>query len=650
MQRIIIFLGLLLFGWQQVSAQPGMPHYTSTNKKAIKEYEQAVDAFNAHKDDEALENLESALKHDDKFAECYFMEFEIYNEMGDHETAGQQLAKGMKIAPEIFPNGYFFLGLIAMSKGDYDNAAKNYHAYLSQSHLSEDMEGKAQKDLADCAFAKKAMAHPVPFDPWNLGPNVNTENGEYYPCLTADDQTLLFTRLVPDKYVRGGKQEDFYVSHKVGKSWSKALPVTDVNTEMNEGAPTISADGRLLVFAACEDNGTYGRYRRGFGSCDLFYSVKQGVRWSQAMNLGPTINTANWETQPSLSADGSTLYFIRGKDTHHGIQQQDIYVSHLGADSAWTKAQRLPDGINTPYQEESVFIHPDGKTLYYSSNGLPGMGGLDIYVTHLDSAGNWSTPKNLGYPINTFSDENSLMVDASGKVAYFASNRKGGYGDLDLYGFHLYPGAQPTPVTYAKGKVYDANTHLPLAATFELFDLANGKKVVSSTSDPETGEFLVVLPVDHQYALQANAPGYLFFSANFKLTSQSDTLENYAFDVPMKPIVKGESVVLHNVFFDLDKYDLKPESKTELNRLTAFLQAHPSVKIEVGGHTDNQGDDQYNLKLSQERAQAVVNYLVNKGIDKSRLTAKGYGETKPIADNDTEEGRAKNRRTEFTIE
>ena len=423
-----------------------------------------------------------------------------------------------------------------------------------------------------------------------------------------------------------------------------------INTEGNEGAPSLSADGQILFFVACQENaaGAYAGGRKGYGSCDIFYSEKVGENWSKPYNVGGIINTNQYETQPSFSADGRSLYFISARPGGYG--ETDIYVSTLRADGSWGPPKNLGPKINTPGKEETVFIHPDGKTLYFGSNGHIGMGELDLYVSRMNEKGEWGEPVNLGYPINSYGDENSIIVGASGEIAYLASNRAGGKGGLDLYQFNLYEAARPGKVTYAKGKVYDAVTKAPLGAHFELIDLETGKPVVESDANSGNGEFLVSLPVDKNYALNVSQSGYLFYSENFSLKELTDKSKPYMMDVPMEPIDTGHVIVLNNVFFETGKFDLKPESKAELDKLAAFLMVNKTMRGEISGHTDNVGDKKMNMTLSQNRAKAVYDYLTVQGkIDSKRLTYKGYGDTKPKVKNDSDENRALNRRTEFKV-
>ncbi|MCB0410311.1 MAG: PD40 domain-containing protein, partial [Flavobacteriales bacterium] len=525
----------------------------------------------------------------------------------------------------------------------------NFINYLKFTDSPLMMKPFAEKGLKDCEFAIEALKHPVPFNPVNLGAGVNTELPEYFPALSADGKYLLFTRRLDSKKTYTGYNEDFYLSINDGYNWMEAQNMQGINSINNEGAPTISPNGQFIIFTSCEDPYEgYGPDRKGFGSCDLFYAYNIGGKWTAPKNLNRPINSQHWESQPSFSSDGKTLYFVRGMRSRSGVKQQDIWTSELSEGGVWSVPTRLSDVINTEGREESVFIHPDNQTLYFSSDGHPGMGGLDIFMSTKDANGNWTTPVNLGYPINTFNDENSLLVDAAGNLAYFASNREGGMGDLDLYAFELPENMKPNKVTYLAGKVFDAETKEVLPARFELINLKTGEVAVQSYADEVTGKYLVCLPVHQDYALNVSHPGYLFHSENFTLSS--GTIDKpFEKHVGMNKIKVGESVVLKNVFFETAKYDLKPQSKVELDKLIAFLKANPNLKIELSGHTDNVGDKKSNQLLSENRAKAVYNYLTQNGVPTDRLTTKGYGDAQPIASNDTEEGRAENRRTEFKV-
>ncbi|MCO6501115.1 MAG: PD40 domain-containing protein [Vicingus serpentipes] len=621
---------------------------SSENKKAIKFYTQGKEYYDARKNELAEVNFLSAIEKDPNFIEAELLLAYVYTEQGEYKKAIEHYNRCIIINPDFFPEMYPSIAMMQLKYGDYEEAKKNFEKYLSISGPPLMMKSIAEDGLRNCYFAIEAMKNPVPFNPVNMGEAINSPLPEYFPSISVDGNTFLYTRRLESKMTYTGFNEDFYVSHKTGGEWGKSFNVKPINSLNNEGAPSLSANGRFLIFTSCEDPAEgYGRDRKGYGSCDLFYTFNVGDNWTPPKNLGPTINSKHWETQPSFSADGKTLYFIRGIGRPPN-KQQDIWTSELTEEGTWTEPKRLSNVINTRGVEESVYIHPDGQTLYFSSNGHPGMGGLDIFMSKKDEQGEWTTPINLGYPINTFNDENSLLVGADGKIAYFASDREGGFGGLDLYQFELPQYAQPERVNYLAGKVYDAQTKKSLGAKFQLIDLSTGKIVVESYADESSGKYLVSLPINKEYALNVSHDGYLFHSENFTLTSGT-AQDPFIKDVKMNPIKEGETVILKNVFFETNKFDLKPKSKIELDKLVDFLKKNPTVAIELGGHTDNVGNSKLNQVLSDNRAKAVYDYLVEKSIAKDRLSTKGYGDTQPIASNDTEDGRAENRRTEFKV-
>lgn len=418
---------------------------------------------------------------------------------------------------------------------------------------------------------------------------------------------------------------------------------------MNEGAGTLSPDGRFIVFTKCAlmDN-DYGQGLKGMGSCDLFISRRIGERWTTPENLGPPLNSRQWESQPSLGSDGRTLYFVRAMQARDGLKSMDIMRSVLGEDGNFSDPVALGPTINTPFQEESVQIHPDGRTLYFSSDGHPGMGGLDIFVSRMDREGNWGKAENLGYPVNTGGDENSVLVGADGELAFFASDRPGGYGDLDLYSFELPEAARAVPVSYVTGRVSDIVTGRSVEADVQMYDLATGDLATAAYSDPKSGEFLVCLPEGRDYALNATAEGYLFFSANYNI-AKNTVDKPFNLDVKLSPLTAGSTITLRNIFFNTASAELLPASNLELDKLLRLMKANPTLRIEVGGHTDNVGADADNQKLSEERAVAVSKFLTGYGIEADRVVSAGFGETRPVASNDTEEGRALNRRTEIKV-
>lgn len=648
-KNLSFFLRILITTLIPLSIFAQQPQYNTTSKKAIKNFETALKLYESRQDQQAIPYLKKAMEEDPNFFDPHILLGDMHFESNQFVEAEKEYQACLQINPRAQSFIFYKIGVCQLKQEKYEQAAQNLKQFLQTPTADKEIRMFAEMDLKSAEFAKEAIKKPVPFNPINFGANVNSQYAEYFPTMTADQSMLLYTRLLPSQATPTGFNEDFFLSLKKGTDWSLAQNIGGpINTLQNEGAPTLSTDGQTIIFTVCENFGDYGANRKGLGSCDLFYSMISSRGWSNPENLGRNINSNQWESQPCYSADGTTLYFVKGIRNAKGKRDQDIYTAVLQADGSWSKAEKLSNVINTPGREESVFLHPDGQTLYFSSDGHPGFGGLDIFKSSLQADGSWSTPENLGYPINTAQDENSLLVTADGKLALFASDRPGGFGDLDLYHFELPKNLKPNPVTYLKGIVYDAQTKKPLESMFELIDVATGKTVVTSYSNPSNGEYLVSLPAGKQYALNASKKGYLFFSESFAL-EQSNSLEPFQKNVPLQSLQVNNKVVLKNIFFETGKFDLKPSSMVELNKLHAFLQSNPTVKIEIGGHTDNVGQKEANMTLSNHRAKAVLDFLVQKGIDMGRLTSKGYGDTQPMAPNDTEVGKAENRRTEFKI-
>jgi outer membrane protein OmpA-like peptidoglycan-associated protein len=413
-----------------------------------------------------------------------------------------------------------------------------------------------------------------------------------------------------------------------------------VNSPYNEGAPNISPDGRYLFFAGCEWQG-------GLGSCDIYVSKKIGDSLRRPFNLFEPVNSEYWESQPSIAPDGKTLYFASNRKGGKG--GGDIWVSQVQENGMWSEPVNLGDSVNSTGGEASPFIHYDNQTLYFVSDGHAGLGGKDIFYVKKKLDGTWGKPVNLGYPINTHKDEISFFVNSTGDMGYIASDRSGGKGGQDIYAFELYREARPLAVSYLRGKLFDASSLDPLNAKFEIINLKTGEVVAGAESDEMSGDFLVSLPSDGNYALNVSKDGYLFHSENFELGDIANQIKPKTIDVPLAEIKTGESMVLRNIFFESNEYKLKAESTTELERLVKMMTQNPNLKIEISGHTDNTGSEAVNQRLSENRAKAVYDFLISRNIAANRLKYVGYGLSKPIAPNDTEAGRAQNRRTEVKI-
>ena len=632
------FMLIYLFASGQIS---------SNEKKIGKLFEQARIAYESKLFNKSLSFLDDALAINPKFLDAYLLKSDIYMDIDSVGLQIKAIEAALQIAPDKNSKLYYLLGKAYYRSGRYQNASDAYENYLKRVEANTPLAVKARQSIDKCIGAVNLLNHPVSFQSVNLGDNINSEDDEYWPTITVDGKTLIFTRLVGSKTILSQHpiaQEDFYTSDLVDNVWQPSTPITSINTIYNEGAQTISTDGKLLFFTACTRND-------GIGSCDIYYSRFKDGSWSLPQNAGEPVNSPSWESQPSISANGEILYFVSSRGGGKG--GMDIWKCNLKGFSTWGTPiwgtpVNLGDSINTPGNEMSPFIHSDGKTLYFASDYWPGMGGYDIFYSRQKNDSVWTRPQNIGYPINSFKDEQGLVVDAAGKNAYYSSDRPGSKG-MDIYSFELYEKARPTPVSYIKGKVVDEDSGAPICAKVELTDLENSKSVIRGESCWEKGEFLMCLPLGKEYAFNITKEGYLFYSDNFQLKEKKEIIDPYILEIKMKKIKVGGAVVLRNVFFDTGSFDLLPESKVELQKLIEFLNLNKTVSIEIEGHTDNVGNEELNQKLSESRAKEVYKYLINKGIDDTRMKYKGYGLTQPVSSNETPEGRALNRRTEFMI-
>ena len=411
----------------------------------------------------------------------------------------------------------------------------------------------------------------------------------------------------------------------------------DINNEPSKGAITVSSDGDWLIFA--------GNFHRGYGDFDLYISYATPQGWSEPENLGPNINSGYWDSSPCLSPDNRVLYFSSNRPG--GIGGKDLYMSNRLANGKWGPAINMGPFINTIGDETAPYMHADNQSFYFTSDGLPGYGGTDLFICRRDANGDFSKPENLGYPINTIENEGSICISSNGLTAYYASDRADTRGGLDLYTFSLREDIRPHKTLFVKGKVFDAKTNKGLPCAVELIDNSNNKALMRIQTD-ELGKYYIPLPSGKDYTFTVNRKGYLFYSELYELSKkQSDS--TYQKDIALQPVELNTITAFKNIQFQTNSYQLLPVSLIELDKLLQVLNDNPAVKIQINGHTDNTGKESDNLILSTNRAKSVVDYLVGKGIDLKRLSFKGYGSSKPLADNVSEEGRSKNRRTEFEI-
>ena len=634
--QILIIILLLCGGFMQAQQ-----HDHVTSPKAIKAFNNALDSYRNREPEKAEKNLKKAIHIDSLYIDPYLLLADIEFDRNNLDEVIYLYGKAISIDPDYSETVYYLLGSACLENGDYSASVKWITKYLTLEGIRQDQKEYAEEKLKLASFRDWAMSNPVPFQPLNLGPAVNTIHDEFVNSITLDESKMVFTLMQPDSLIKGRFREGFVMAVKRDSIWELAgRTLPDLYELGNIGAMSLSPDGRFLFFTSCGAP-------NGYGSCDLYVCSKIGDGWSEPHNLGDVVNTSNWDSQPCFSADGQTLYFSSARKGGQG--GSDLWLTIFKQGQGWTKPKNAGPNINTYHEEMAPFIHADGQTMYFSSKGHPGMGGFDLFITRQDSAGEWQKAQNLGWPVNTASDEINIVVSTNGKAAYLSSDLEEGFGGYDIYRFDLPANLAPQKVTYLEGKVFDAETLLPVGAELQLIDLETGDLTVRCESKSEDGHYLAALPGGRNYALHISKPGYLFYSQNFNLSLDEVSSGPVRIDVYLQPVKAGHSFVLNNIFFDTDEYTLNDLSMVELYKLNAFLVINPEISIMICGHTDDVGTEDYNQVLSKNRAAAVYNFLVELGIDPSRLRYKGFGKSQPISENATEEGRAENRRTEILI-
>ena len=632
MKPFFIKIICLLIFYCQLQTLFAQNHFSSTNKKAVDAYEKGVQALKDRNIEKAFSEFEEAVERDKLFSEPYFQLGRLYeqnrqfgNAILNYEKAvnAQEKTSVTEIAAQQ-------VGQLYLKKGEYQKALVFLEKGIGAVTTSNQKRYKTRID--NCKFALEAVSKPLIINPLELPKLINKFQSQYFPVMTADRETLIYT----------GNQdldENLYVASIKDKIWTEPISISEkINTKENEGTATISADGRTLVFTSCGG-------KKGFGSCDLFISYKQGDNWTSPQNLGQGINSAEWESQPSLSADGRTLYFV--SDRKESLGKRDIWVSKLDSTNIWKKAINLGNPVNTIEDDLSPFIHANGKTLFFASEGHVGMGGLDLYFTE-NQQDKWKNPENLGYPLNTFEDQVALFITADGKKAYYSLERdqEDKYRRAKIVEIEVPESLQAKfkATSFLKGVVYDAKTKQKLQADIELISLKNNELVSKISSDSQTGTYTSVLASGGDYAVFVSKKGYFFKSLNFDFSDKIGL--DKILDIPLEPIKKEAKEILNNIFFDTAKWDLKSESTVELDKLVALLKANPDLPIEISGHTDDVGKDNDNLILSQKRAKSVVDYLAQKGVNVLKIKAEGYGKNRPYLPNSSDENRKLNRRIE----
>jgi outer membrane protein OmpA-like peptidoglycan-associated protein/tetratricopeptide (TPR) repeat protein len=653
--NLILFLFCTLFCspftvHRSLYAQDNCP--STLNKKDTKLYSDGISYLKHGNYTMAIQSMKQVLSGNPDFVDAtYVMGLSWYKMANPNlKEAEKYFSRTIALCPTYDVYAYYYLGEIAYSFEQFDKTIQ----YLSE--FLKDVE-KIKKDedytravqlLEYSKFYLKAISNPVPFNP-EVVEGISTPENEYLPILSPDNQTAYFTRekkMLPDRnsVIQTTRFRELFMASARNEdgSFSEGEEMPDpFNIFSNEGGATLTADNHFLYYTVCQ----YDK-AGGYLNCDIFYSEQVNGEWTPIRNAGSQINKPNtWESQPSISTDGKMLYFV--SDRPGGYGGYDLYKAMKNDDGSWGVAVNMGPVVNSKGNEKSPFIHPDGQTLYFSSDGWPGMGGYDIFFTKVREDNTIDKPQNLGYPINSPEDELGFFVSTDGTRGFFASNKFHGKGGWDLYSFELYDAARPEKVLFIKGTVKDESSAEPVKARIELRNLET-KKISEIPLDTNTGKYVAVTQFRNDYVMTIKKEGYVYES---KYISKVDTVFKAPaeVDVQIQPIELNKSYRINDIYFAFNSSELTEESKAVLEQMIEFLTFNGTMCIQIQGHTDNIGNDADNLKLSESRARSVYDYLIARNIAPERLSFRGFGKTDPVAPNDTEEGRAKNRRTCFVI-
>ncbi len=586
----------------------------------------------------ALPFFFKAYSYNQNNAELNFKIGECYLHTGNKTEALKFLQSSYKLDSTYSPKIHLELGTAYQYVMDFDNAIKEYLIYAK---IIGKIDENLEKKIQECNTGKQLVLNPIKGKIHNLEA-VNSEYSEYSSMISADENMLIFTSRREN--TKGGDvdpfdlefYEDIYFSNKIDNIWTAPEPISGrLNTGKHDSNAGLSFDGKKLYIYRSNNNG------------DLFESNLTDNSWSSPKPISEPINSKYTETSIAFSADGKTVYFVSNRPNGKG--GKDIWTCKINEDNTFGKAINLGETINTKFDEDGVFIHPNGKTIFFSSKGHNTMGNYDIFKSNLDSTGQWTTPENIGYPINSTNDDIFFFLSANGKTGYFSSIKENGLGNKDIYYINFDEtdvGKTDANLTLVKGRILDAKTKEPLSAKIEIVNNKTQTIDANFTSDQTTGEFIISLVSGINYGLSIEKNGYLFYSLNFDLVD-STNFNEIVLEVGLPDTCVNSSTVMRNIFFDYGKTILKAESKHEIEKVYNLLKKYPTMKLEISGHTDNVSSLRFNQKLSINRAKAVAKFLIDMGIEKNRLLTTGYAFSRPIADNSTIEGQRQNRRVEL---
>ena len=587
---------------------------------------------------EALAILKSNKK---QIAEFYVLKSEILWRMGEYFNAEDEASKALFICPDSFPNAYYFLGEIAYKRRDYVNAdiylAKALDLKISEPYYDDaTLLRDKSKTLADI------INNPVDFNP-QLVKGISTKHDEYLPIISPDQELAFFTRRSTRENfnsIVAQSIEEFVCSEKIDGDFLVGKALSDpFNVESNEGGASITIDNKILYYTKCVRN------QKGYNNCDIYYVDRIFDRWSEVKMFSGEVSSADsWESQPSVSFDGNTIIFA--SDRVGGYGKTDLYEI-IKINDSWSEPRNLGSIINSSEYEKSPYLHTDGKTLFFASTNFPSLGGFDIFYSRKDSLGSWQRPVNIGFPINTSFDEISLFVTTDGEKAYFSSNHLDGVGGWDVYSFDLHDGAKPERVLFLKGNLFNENKLFSGAVELEIKNIKT-EEVVKIKVDSGSYVSSFTLGANDDVLITIKKEGFAF---NSVYIDSKDSLFKApsSLDFELESIDEGKSFTISDIYFDNNSYEIKRSTKEILIEFAKYLEINHALIVQINGFTDNIGGVLENKLLSENRARAVMNILVSEGVLPERLSFAGFGESFPVASNTTEEGRARNRRTEFKV-
>ncbi len=606
------------------------------DRKAMNVLDRSADLIQDGRYERAMMLINEAISLDNQFIDALISKAALFQRMKKYDSSVVYYQHAIQMDTLYGREQHLPYSISLAGMAQYKKALDAVNRYLSKPALNERGQKTGRARQAQYLFAIQYdssylrninIKFPTP-----LNHNINSEKLEYYPSLPINGKKLIFNRRGSDG------DEDFYESYFSDSGWTKAYPLRGaINTDWNEGAGTISQDGRHLIYTGCN-------YAEGFGSCDLYIAeLEENGNWKQGKNLGPMINTDFWESSPCLSPDNKTLYFSGNQPGGYG--GKDIWISHRLPSGKWGRPMNAGPTINTASDETCPFMHADNIHLYFSSNGHPGYGSMDIFVSERKNDTTWTTPFNLGYPVNTHEEEGSFIVAASGDSAFFTSDRYHYGRGLDIYSIQLREQLRPVRTVGLHGFITDASTSQPIICQVELIGIQSQKKYDSVVSNVQ-GQFFVTLSKGEDYLCTINSKNYLFYSQKFTV---NDSIKDQYLQITLQPIQKNARIVLKHILFERNSFSLSGTRQPELEKLFTLMQENPNMQILIVGHTDNTGTSAFNLTLSKKRAEAVMQYLQSKGIEAHRMKAKGMGDQEPVDKNSSEEGKNNNRRTEIHV-